>query len=178
MTNSEYRKLIQRANARLKRIEQAGKQSPAYFKALDYIERFYNPFENRNETVTRFTSVPEQAPRRRNQQIRAIKRFLNMQTSTLSGIKNAERKRDATFASKGFTGDYNSLYTFLSSAQFDSLSRRYGSDQVVEQFIEMYNEGLQLDEIRTMYDTYLSTQISQDDYLKARQKYEANGFHN
>lgn len=182
MTNKEYRSFLSKANKRLSRLESANLHSYAYYTALDMIEKYYNPFITKKTDLKRFTQTNELD---RERQVRDITRFLNMPTSTVRGARLANRKRDDTFKKRyldktgsKFTASMDDFYAFLSSTQFNSLSSRFSSSQVVDEVQLQLEEGRSLSEIQESFEQYLSQETTFEKYVRMAEDARNNGFNN
>lgn len=106
----------------------------AYRKALQDIQRFWGPEATRweHKQPTKFDSYDDmvQASSEIRKQMRAMKRFLNMQTSTRTGIKESFQRRVDTFnKNMGTNFTWEELASFWESKSYDSLSRRFADSK-------------------------------------------------
>lgn len=156
---TEYEKLARRANARLRRLEKAGRAYWAYDSATVYTQKAYG--KNRFPQSTR--NMSERA-RRRN--LREVQKFLGLRTSTVSGSRSVENQIVATFRSdkhKFQIDDKREFFNFLSSSIYkDIANRTVDSERLIEFYDRMSSEqGKDLDFIT--------------DALKEWQKSESEG---
>lgn len=143
---NEYEKLARRANARLRRLEKAGRAFWAYDSATVYTQKAYG--KNRFPQSPR--NMSERAKRRN---LREIQRFLGLQTSTVSGSKKVDDMIVDTFrsADHGFQViDRREFFNFLNSAVYkDIANHTMDSERLIEFYDRMSSEqGASLDYIK------------------------------
>lgn len=140
----ELRRLIKRANTRLKRLTAAGIKSPAAERALTTLGGAKDFNVGKNPTISREMAIK-----------RAVKKFLAAETSTISGYKNVEKKRREgiiqSFKDRGITATEDDIAKALKGAPtFSHLAEIYGvtSDVIQTEFARGANEGKTADEIQ------------------------------
>lgn len=141
----EYEKLARRANARLRRLEKAGRAFWAYDSATVYTQKAYG--KNRFPQSPR--NMSERAQRRN---LREIQKFLGLRTSTVSGSRAVEKQIVDTFRSGKHNfqiADKRDFFNFLSSSVFKDISNRtMDSERLIEFYDRMSSEqGADLDTI-------------------------------
>lgn len=102
----------------------------AYRRALQDIQRFWGPDATRweHKQPTKFNSYDEmlKASSEIRKQMKAMERFLSMETSTRKGIKESFQRRVDTFNKKmGTNFTWEELASFWESKAYDSLARRF-----------------------------------------------------
>ena len=140
----ELRRLIKRANTRLKRLTEAGIKSPAAERALTALGGAKDFNVGKNPTISREMAIK-----------RAVKKFLAAETSTISGYKNVEKKRREgiiqSFKDRGITATEDDIAKALKGAPtFSHLAEIYGvtSDVIQTEFARGADEGKTADEIQ------------------------------
>ena len=140
----ELRRLIKRANTRLKRLTAAGIQSPAAERALSALGGVTDFNLGKKPTKSREMAIS-----------RAVKKFLKAETSTVSGFKNVEKKRREgiiqAFKDRGVTATEDDIKKALQGAPtFSHLAEIYSvtSDVIQTEFARGANEGKTADEIQ------------------------------
>lgn len=143
---TEYEKMARRANARLRRLEKAGRAFWAYDSATVYTQKAYG--KNRFPQSPR--SMSERAQRRN---LREIQKFLGLRTSTVSGSRSVENQIIDTFRSGKHDFeivDRREFFNFLSSSIFKDISNRtMDSERLIEFYDRMSSEqGKSIDDIK------------------------------
>lgn len=140
----ELRRLIKRANTRLKRLTAAGIKSPAAERALTALGGATDFNLGKKPTKSREMAIS-----------RTVKKFLKAETSTVSGFKNVEKKRREgiiqAFKDRGVTAAEDDIKKALQGAPtFSHLAEIYGvtSDVIQTEFARGANEGKTADEIQ------------------------------
>lgn len=140
----ELRRLIKRANTRLKRLTAAGIQSPAAERALTALGGATDFNLGKKPTKSREMAIA-----------RAVKKFLKAETSTISGFKNVEKKRREgiirAFKDRGVTATEDDIARALKGApNFSQLAEIYGvtSDVIQTEFARGADEGKTAEEIQ------------------------------
>ena len=150
----ELRRLIKRANTRLKRLEAAGIKSPAAERALAALDgvKDFNLGKNPSKSYEMLVK-------------RVVKRFLKAETSTVSGYKRVEKKRregiKQQFLDMGVTATDADIDSALKGAHtFSYYEEMYsiGSPIVNAEFAQGAQEGLTREQIEE----------------RMRQKYKSN----
>ena len=116
----ELRRLIKRANTRLKRLEAAGIKSPAAERALSALGGAKNFNLGKNPTKSYEALVR-----------RVVTRFLKAETSTVSGFKMVEKKRR-----EGIKQQYRDMGVTASDT---NISRALQSAKTFAQYAEIYS---------------------------------------
>ncbi|MBQ0154264.1 MAG: hypothetical protein KBS70_05725 [Bacteroidales bacterium] len=137
---AEYRrKLAKRANQRLVRLEQAGinpKASAAENYAYRYLRRTHR---------NRFTENKKaQNINRERADIANLERFLNAQTSTVSGVKKVRAKVVKTFQKKGINLTEKQIDALLTKG-FSILKMSLGSDFAVSAMKAISDNNISVD---------------------------------
>ena len=139
----ELRRLIKRANTRLKRLEAAGIKSPAAERALSALGGAQNFNLGKNPSKSYEMLVR-----------RVVTRFLKAETSTVSGYRNVEKKRR-----EGIKQQYRDMGVTASDADIDAALRgaktfnfyeeiySIGSPIVGAEFAQGAQEGLTREQI-------------------------------
>lgn len=128
---AEYRKLAKRADERLVRLEQSAEQRPGFNKALRWAYnvaktdvKYWSGDDGRKP---RYNRKPPATNRQLEAKILDIKHFLDLQTSTVKGIKAVYQNNANTFNEKygtNFTAE--SFQKFWDSGIGDELKHGYG----------------------------------------------------
>lgn len=164
---SEFRALVKRANSRLDRLEKAGKTDTKVYKtAMQYINRG-NKVEHDvigqwlkaskgKMKNTPFGAMPEAQPRKKHfsaenphnirvlrARYNAVQRFLEDETSTLSGGKAVGNKVSQTLYDKyGLMLPPEMLPVLFEGSLWKKLDERYGSDVAMKIVTSLQeNEG-------------------------------------
>lgn len=88
-------------------------------------------------------------------------RFLQSETSTLTGIRNVEERAAQTFREKGYTlANPTQFFQFLSSDTFKTLTQLYDSDEVLELIDLDLQEGADINRIIDAYQTFLLNELT------------------
>lgn len=150
------------ANSRLYRLQQRGVNQFAYDVARTYLEgrgRLY------------FSSAQSLTNSQVRDEVIALQRFLNSRTSTVSGQYEIDRSVIERFRELGLDiEDERAFLDFLSSQQFRTLSTRYDSNIVIEDFIQAQEEGFTVDEIYAEYQEFLESSMTFEQIEENRQQ--------
>lgn len=139
----ELRRLIKRANTRLKRLTAAGIKSPAAERALAALGGAKNFNVGKKPTISQEMAIK-----------RVVKKFLTAETSTVGGYKNVEKKRregiKQQFRDMGVTASEKDIADALKGAKtFKFYEEMYsiGSPIVNAEFAQGAQEGLTREQI-------------------------------
>lgn len=155
---SQY--LGQLSNQRLKSLEKAGIKHFAYAKAEKYNVDDEGRKNNRFYTGTKFKTGNDI-----NRQLENEIYFLNAKTSTPSGLKQIYKERIDTFRDKGVSipqGQEKEFMDFLSSKQFENLSKYADSNQVIQTYADARSLGEDVDKINKEFNNFMNTNVTFD----------------
>ena len=150
------RKYGKMANSRLKTLEDTGHTNFAYSVTANYLKRFDKGkirFKTGDNAI--FSKMTES---RLTRHVLEMLSFLNSKTSTLKGRETADTHRIMTLAYQ-FNIPYervDDFRAFLYSHQFDVLKGRDASNQVLEDFADALNQGIDIKQIKKDYQSYLN----------------------
>ena len=150
------RKYGKMANSRLKTLEDTGHTNFAYSVTENYLKRFDKGkirFKTGDNAI--FSKMTEA---RLTRHVLEMLSFLNSKTSTLKGRETADTHRIMTLAYQ-FNIPYervDDFRAFLYSHQFDVLKGRDASNQVLEDFADALNQGMDIRQIKKDYQSYLN----------------------
>ena len=150
------RKYGKMANSRLKTLEDTGHTNFAYSVTANYLKRFDQGkirFKTGDNAI--FSKMTES---RLTRHVLEMLSFLNSKTSTLKGRETADTHRIMTLAYQ-FNIPYervDDFRAFLYSHQFDVLKGRDASNQVLEDFADALNQGMDIRQIKKDYQSYLN----------------------
>lgn len=154
------RKIVERANKRITRINKAG----VYSHALKLAQ-----LELRRVNRKRFSYKSPKTEFAIDREIAMTESFLNMESSYVKNIKLIQDKAFTKLINKLQKKGYdqlakvnrNDFYRFLSSQEFKDMSNRYGSGWVVED-IAMHvesNKKLDIDELMDTYADFMEQEL-------------------
>ena len=150
------RKYGKMANSRLKTLEDTGHTNFAYSVTANYLKRFDKGkirFKTGDNAI--FSKMTEA---RLTRHVLEMLSFLNSKTSTLKGRETADTHRIMTLAYQ-FNIPFervDDFRAFLYSQQFDVLKGRDASNQVLEDFADALNQGMDIRQIKKDYQSYLN----------------------
>ena len=150
------RKYGKMANSRLKTLEDTGHTNFAYSVTANYLKRFDKGkirFKTGDNAI--FSKMTES---RLTRHVLEMLSFLNSKTSTLKGRETADIHRIMTLAYQ-FNIPFervDDFRAFLYSHQFDVLKGRDASNQVLEDFADALNQGMDIKQIKKDYQSYLN----------------------
>lgn len=142
--------LAKRANSRLYRIDKNNIGYTAYNIAQQYL----------NTTGRKYFSGTPGDMADMKVEARAIQRFLNSQTSTLTGITGINAQRLETFREKGIDikpSQETSFIDFISSELFKALAMMVDSDTIISDYNLALQQGFTPDQIVADYYNFLNT---------------------
>ena len=146
----EYRRLAKRADQRLVRIEKEYSKREGYEEITKYAYRvaMRDIRSWSGSKAKRFNTTPPKNTNQLKAKIKDIEKFLESQSSTLSGVKKVYDKRTNTI-NKKFGTDFSAgeLTDFFNSALYKKMDKMYYAD--------------------TMLETVGVMQANQDDIIKA-----------
>ena len=129
LLTEQYKKLAKQANMRLLRLEKRAGSNPAlldwaYAHAQEDIRKWRGSGKHRYPSTVKQDAPISQLQAR----IADVEKFLEMETSTISGVKRINDKRVDTINNKYGT-DFTSsdFQQFARSGQLDKLKAQYGS---------------------------------------------------
>lgn len=129
LLTEQYKKLAKQANMRLLRLEKRAGSNPAlldwaYAHAQEDIRKWRGSGKSRYPSSVKGDAPISQLQAR----IADVEKFLEMETSTISGVKRVNEKRVDTINDKYGT-DFSSsdFQQFARSGQLDKLKAQYGS---------------------------------------------------
>ena len=129
LLTEQYRKLAKQANMRLLRLEKRAGSNPAlldwaYAHAQEDIRKWRGSGKHRYPSTVKQDAPISQLQAR----IADVEKFLEMETSTISGVKRVNEKRVDTINNKYGT-DFTSsdFQQFARSGMLDKLKAQYGS---------------------------------------------------
>lgn len=150
------RKYGKMANSRLKTLEDTGHTNFAYSVTANYLKRFDKGkirFKTGDNAI--FSKMTES---RLTRHVLEMLSFLNSKTSTLKGRETADTHRIMTLAYQ-FNIPFervDDFRAFLYSHQFDVLKGRDASNQLLEDFADALNQGIDIRQIKKDYQSYLN----------------------
>ena len=150
------RKYGKMANSRLKTLEDTGHTNFAYSVTANYLKCFDKGkirFKTGDNAI--FSKMTEA---RLTRHVLEMLSFLNSKTSTLKGRETADTHRIMTLAYQ-FNIPFervDDFRAFLYSHQFDVLKGRDASNQVLEDFADALNQGMDIRQIKKDYQSYLN----------------------
>lgn len=135
----ELQQATKRANQRLVRLEQKGELTPAYKIAENDIR---NILENKTGKP-RFKANKNMSYNQMQQQLKYVNKFNNSKSSTVTGMKDIIKKRDATITKRYGTEKkkLTPLYRILSSDTYKKMTELLPSSMVVQSVSEALNRG-------------------------------------
>lgn len=171
LTDEQKRQVIPQlakvANQRLRELERRGETKWAYERVLKdlalpkgAIPRFAYSTVNlkRNAAVDNYLS--------------SILRFLNSESSTISGIHAINKRRLETFKEKGYNIKNEQLFIdFLKSGIFTSLANVASSEFILEDIDLAMEQGYSLDEIMLGYREFMNRDLSLQGMQRVRRAY-------
>lgn len=129
LLTKQYKKLAKRANQRLLRLEQRAGINPAlldwaYAHAQEDIRKWRGTGRNRYPSTVKQDAPISQLQAR----IADVEKFLEMETSTITGVKKVNEARVNTI-NRNYGTDFSSgdFQQFARSGQLDKLKAQYGS---------------------------------------------------
>lgn len=154
--------LAKRANQRLRELENAGRTQYAYSYAQKYAGTKDKP------------RYPENAGKlsahKLEYALRELERFLNAESSTLTGLKKIDAKVVQSFEDSGIhIVNKTQFFNFLSSKQFKTLCKMVDSDQIIEDFTQAMDDGYTASEIRKQYDEFLNSDMTFEQIAERRE---------
>ena len=149
------RPLVDMANKRLKRLENAGINVGVISRIKNELgkiglEKFSTKVENIENMVGTLID------------------FLSAETSTLKGARSLQSKTVKTLQDrfKLKIETPRAFFNILSSQQFKLLSQRIPSEQIVEDVDNMLTQGTTIDEIKSAYHEYLNSELDYTGLLR------------
>lgn len=159
-----YRKT---ANRRLRRIRESGYKEP--FETADYLDRIGRKF---------FPNITSSYVTELNSAITAVESFLNLKSSTVTGIKSIAHsvkenmkeyhRKYANNPDFKLNIDDRNLINFLHSSQFRHMRSRVDSYKLIEDFTE-WSSKADTAEIFSEYERFINNEI---DYREVERVFE------
>ena len=129
LLTEQYKKLAKRANMRLLRLEKRAGSNPAlldwaYAHAQEDIRKWRGSGKHRYPSTVKQDAPISQLQAR----IADVEKFLEMETSTISGVKRVDEKRVDTINNKyGTDFTASDFQQFARSGMLDKMKAQYGS---------------------------------------------------
>lgn len=141
-------RMVNQANARLRRLEKKGYDRYAYERAMLYLKQ--------SGKGTRFKRKKPSSPAEILSQVDALTRFLESKTSTVSGLEKVEAKAVAQFEARGFElKNKKEFFNFLSSSIYrELLQKHYASGLLQEFYDKAQSQNYSDAEIRELLEEY------------------------
>ena len=155
MRYAALQRLSHRANSRLREIEKHGYITPAYRMAMSDIRSFG---KGQRYTLTNQKQGRRLTDNELNIQLAAVVSFLDNQSSTIRGYRETLKNVQNKFAEKGVIipdEHMEDFLNFLNSAKFKAMSMRAQSDDIIDDFLQAFDEGFDIQQIMTHYDYFL-----------------------
>lgn len=165
------RKLSMIANGRIRTLRKNGINQYAMANADLY-------FQNTG-TKQFYTGRNHKSEKDLNIQLMEVTSFLNAKSSTIGGLKAIREQRKETFERKFEEAGINfkftkekekSFFDFLSSKQFDALSKFADSDDIIEDFATALLDKYSQEEIMNQYQLYLDNEEMTFDQVEKMRK--------
>lgn len=163
IAEKHLKKAAHAANQRLREIEKQGLQDESAYSIARRAQQARGIAREKARFPEGYKGMSDREFR---QTIRAIEKFLNADTSTLSGIKTVSQKVVKSLRKKlnsrgrniGDKATDSDLIKFLQSEEFRLLRKMYPSDEIIEDFIAELSSGRNADEIIAEYREYMIEQ--------------------
>lgn len=88
--------------------------------------------------------------------IQFTEELLNMQTSTVRGIRTWEKNRVKAFEEKGIHMTDKQFFDFLHSESYNRMQRVFASETLIEEVDMMRESGISMDEIYKAVDEFMN----------------------
>lgn len=173
IAEKHLKKAAHAANQRLREIEKQGLQEESAYSIARRAQQARGITRDKARFPEGFSTMSDREFR---QTVRAIEKFMEAETSTLSGIKTVSRKVVKAVREKlnnrgrniGDKATDKDLIKFLSSQEFRRLRQMYPSDELIEDFITEVNNGRNSQQIIDEYREFL---IEQNNSLRELYEY-------
>lgn len=141
-------RMVNQANARLRRLEAKGYDRYAYERAMLYLKQ--------SGKGKRFKRKKPSSPAEILSQVDALTRFLESKTSTVSGLEKVEAKAVAQFKARGFElKNTKEFFNFLSSSIYSELlKKQYASGLLQEFYDKAQSQGYSDADIKALLEEY------------------------
>jgi hypothetical protein len=141
-------RMVNQANARLRRLEAKGYDRYAYERAMLYLKQ--------SGKGKRFKRKKPSSAAEILSQVDALTRFLEAKTSTVTGLEKVEAKAVAQFESRGFElKNKKEFFNFLSSSIYrELLQKHYASGLLQEFYDKAQSQNYSDAEIRELLEEY------------------------
>jgi hypothetical protein len=148
-----YYTLSKRANQRIRDLQKKGYNSYASKKAKKVLQEDWNRKTFKQSKIMKGYELKKN--------LQALENFFTSETASAKGIKKLNNKRRQIFIDKGLhIKDWDTFFNFLSSKQFESLSMRVDSNQVVSDYDKANDEGFNTEQIQKQYDEFLNSDMT------------------
>lgn len=122
-------RMVNQANARLRRLEKKGYDRYAYERAMLYLKQ--------SGKGTRFKRKKPSSPDETLSQVDALTRFLESRTSTVTGLEKVEEKSVEQFKVRGFElKNKKEFFNFLSSSVYSELLKKHYASALLQEFYD------------------------------------------
>ena len=150
-------RMVNQANARLRRLEKKGYDRYAYERAMLYLKQ--------SGKGTRFKRKKPSSADEILSQVDALTRFLESKTSTVTGLEKVEAKSIEQFKARGFDiKDRKDFFNFLSSELYGRLSKKFISSEILQEIYDKAkSKGISSGDIYRALEEYESGKIGLDD---------------
>ena len=162
-----YPELAKSANQRLRRLEARDETDWAY-------KRVMKDLGTPKGVAPRFaySKISDITEAALNNRLSDVLRFLNSESSTVSGIRDINKRRIETFRENGYTIKNEDLFIeFLKSETFKSLAEQADSEFIIEDIDLAMNQGYSLDEILAGYNEFINRDIGFNQIQSIRRAY-------
>lgn len=162
-----YPELAKSANQRLRRLEARDETDWAY-------KRVMKDLRTPKGVAPRFaySKISDITESALNNRLSDVLRFLNSESSTVSGIRDINKRRIAKFRENGYTIKNEDLFIeFLKSETFKSLAEQADSEFIMEDIDLAMNQGYSLDEILAGYNEFINRDIGFNQIQGIRRTY-------
>lgn len=160
------KKAVKIANDRLYKLERRGLNTPAYEIAMNDIKNIVG------KDARRFKANAKMSYNDMQRALKYVNKFINYDTSTVSGLKKVMSRRDKTMTKKyGVNGaaKLNTLYKVLSSSTYSKLAELIPSEMVVSAVTESIQNGKSGEDIMQVMefallsenDTFLADELEE-----------------
>lgn len=171
LTDEQKRQVIPQlasvANQRLRELEKQGETRWAY-------ERVIKDLALPKGVTPRFSYSTTKLKRKAalDNYLSSILRFLNSESSTVTGIRAINKRRVEAFKEKGYTIKDEALFIdFLKSGIFTTLANVAASEFILEDIDLAMEQGYTLDEIMTGYQAFIDRDLSLQGMQAVRRSY-------
>lgn len=171
LTDEQKRQVIPQlasvANQRLRELEKQGETRWAYVRAAKDLAL-------PKGATPRFSYSTTKLKRKAalDNYLSSILRFLNSESSTVTGIRAINKRRVQAFKEKGYNIKDEGLFIdFLKSGMFTTLANVASSEFILEDIDLAMEQGYTLDEIMTGYQAFIDRDLSLQGMQEVRRSY-------